>query len=183
MDLRALLLAVVLLPHHPAAPQQAPRGHPERGALVTDSGVGALRLRMTPDEVRSVMRVVADTMLPNWDCVEPERTLLVRLGTDTVRAAVSAQGRVDRIDIYSPRFRTADGIHVGATVQSVLRPGAKGGVSEATVGFQLPSHCGLRFVVAHAPDLERAADLDYRQLRAFPQAARVSRIEIVGCGP
>jgi hypothetical protein len=136
---------------------------------------------MTPLEVAAAYRVLADTTLPNWDYVEPERTLLVRVGADTVRAAVSAQGRVDRIDIDSPRFRTRDGIHVGTALHSVIRPGASAGVSEATVGLQLPGHCGLRFVVAGAPDLEHGAEIQYRQLRTFPRSARISRIEIWGC--
>jgi hypothetical protein len=137
---------------------------------------------MTLSEVRGGYQVVADTVLPNWDFVEPERTLLVRIGPDTVRAAVSPQGRVDRIDIDSRRLRTTDGIRVGSPLQSILKPGATAGVSEATVGLQLPGHCGLRFVIAGAPDLEPGAQLSYGQLRAFPRAARISRIEIWGCG-
>jgi hypothetical protein len=165
---------------------QAAAQRPDRScrgsAFVTDSGVGALRLGLSVATVRERCIVYADTSLVNHDFVEMERVLLVRIGRDTIRAAVSHDGVIDRIDVDTPHLQTRDGVRVGRTLRSLLNRRVTGGVSEATVGIALPGHCGLRFVLAGEPsDLEQGRDLAYQDLRRFPVTTRVARIQIVGC--
>jgi hypothetical protein len=163
-----------------AAAQQPRRSGPV--PVISDSGVGQLRLGMSVEAVTARLVVLADTSLVNLDRVEMERVLLVRIGRDTVRAAITDEGRVDRIDIDTPHLQTRDGVRVGRSLRSLLSPRVRGGVSEATVGITLPGHCGLSLLLSAAPDnLEQGQELAFADLRRFPSRTRVARIEINGC--
>ena len=178
----SICMALLLLPVVARGQQPVPSCGAGARAVISDSGLGFLRLGQSVEAVRRACRVLADTTIPNYDFAEPERVLLVAFGPDTVRAALGLHDRIDRIDINTPRLHTRDGVRVGARLRTFLRPGATGGVSEATIGLTLRSHCGLRLVISGAPDsLETGDELDYDQLRRFPSLAQVSSIQIWGC--
>ncbi len=163
-----------------AAAQQPRRSGPV--PVISDSGVGRLRLGMSVEAIKARLVVLADTSLVNLDRVEMERILLVRIGRDTVRAAITDEGHVDRIDIDTPHLQTRDGVRVGRSLRTLLSPHVSGGVSEATVGILLPGHCGMALLLSAAPDnIEQGQELTLADLRRFPAGTRVVRIELNGC--
>jgi hypothetical protein len=163
------------------APSQVPTCGAAAPIRMGDSGIVALRLGLTVDQVRDRCKVVRDTTLPNWDLVEPERVLFVMLGADTVQAALDANGRVVRIYVDTPRIRTIGGLGVGTALHTLAKPGAVGAVSEATFGVSVPGHCGLRFVVTGIQGLEQGTELNARRLQAMPRGPTVTRVEIASC--
>ena len=138
--------------------------------VLTDSGVGALRVGARVDEVQAVCDILHDTTLRRGREGMPERRITVVLGSMSTTATV-ADRRVWRIEIASPRFRTRDSLGVGTSVGTLRQRGATLVVGEDANYALVPGHCGLSF-----------------QLRAgtggpasVPDSARVRMVLVTGC--
>src|SRR6266850_1372419 len=149
--------------------------------VVTDSGIGAVRLGARINEIGLQCSIIKDTLVANWDYVEPERVVVVVLEADTVQAVVDSAGRVERVYIDNPRLKTADSLGVGTRLVTLAKRGSTGSQSEATFGVYVPAHCGLRFVITGIPAMNQAEELGHTAMRRFASRAKVRRIEITGC--
>jgi hypothetical protein len=110
---------------------------------VTGEGIGALRVGAPVEDVARQCRVVRDATAPGPEGM-PERRIVVAIGRDSVSAVVDS-GRVWRLHVRTPAFRTADSLGVGTTGPTLRRPGARVLAGEGAVFVTLPSHCGLSF--------------------------------------
>src|SRR5687768_16295916 len=75
-------------------------------AVITDEGIGELRIGVTVESVRQKCTVVSDKTAPGAGGM-PASQLTVALARDTVEAEI-VNGRVWRLAVHSPRLLTAD---------------------------------------------------------------------------
>jgi hypothetical protein len=105
----------------------------------------------------------------------PERRIAVVVGVDTIEATID-NNRVWRIEVETPRLRTADSLGVGTTASALNQRGATLAVGEGVFAI-LPTHCGLSF------QLNNVNVAQGRSWRTIPDSARVSRVLVFGCPP
>jgi len=149
--------------------------------MVTDSGIGALIIGTPVQVVRAQCRVLADTVVNNDDFVERERVLYVELGQDTVVVAVQ-NGRIDRIDIWKPVFRTTDSLFAGMSLRQLLRKrGVTAAASEASIQADVPGHCGLGVELSGAGPSKEEFVYTNADLRQWPASITVRKLWIYGC--
>jgi hypothetical protein len=148
-------------------------GVDQRTALTGD-GIGGLRVGARVEDVARTCRVLRDTTGLGIEG-QQERTILVDLGRDSVAAVVSA-GRVWRVHVQRPAFRTTDSLGIGTPVGAFRHRGPEVLMGEGNVFLRLPSHCGLSFrlrdvVAGRASSLEQ-----------LPDSVAVDEVLAIGCG-
>jgi hypothetical protein len=139
-------------------------------AVLTDSGVGALRIDAPVAQLALACDILDDTTMERGREGMPERRLTAILGS-IATASTIANDRVWRIEIDSPRFRTRDSLGVGTTAGALRRRGAKivaGGIATYAI---VDGHCGLSFQLPAGP----------AGASAIPDSARVTRVLVTGC--
>ena len=143
-----------------------------RGVL-TDSGIGALRIGATVAEVRSRCMVLGeDTVAPGPEGQTEHRLVVVTGAANTTAAIVD--GRVWRLYVASPRFKTPDSLGVGTRVGELRGPRARLARGEGTFVLR-DDHCGLSFQLGPGVPAG-AATLD-----AVPDSVRVRRVLVIAC--
>ena len=142
------------------------------GAVLTGSGIGALRIGATVAEIRSRCMVLTDSVYPGPEG-QPERRLAVVTGSVNTAAAI-VDDHVWRIYVASPRFMTADSLGVGTAVGQLRGPQARLARGEGTFVLR-QDHCGLSFQLAGGVP-PGAQTLD-----AVPDSVRVERVLVIGC--
>jgi hypothetical protein len=141
---------------------------------LSGAGVGDFRVGATVEDVRARCDVVLDTLLQAGAEGMPEQRLAVTIGADTVQATI-VSGRVWRIEVRSPRFRTRDSLGVGSTVADLKKqPLEYLGFGEGGPFVALPAHCGMSFSLAGVPGTPRTID-------RVPPEARVDLVLLLGC--
>ena len=168
--------------HRPAAaaPISGCGSDDSRDLVLTDSGVGPLRLGESAAALRARCTVVREAVETNHDYVERESIMVVRLGPDTVVAAIH-RGVVDRFDVASPRFRTSDTLGAGLRLATFrTRAGATAAIGEASVSVSVPDHCGLAFILGGASDGE-TQEVPAAELARWPDTLRVTKVWVSGC--
>jgi hypothetical protein len=148
--------------------------------IVSDEGIGALRIGATVNSVRQKCNVVRDTTAIAAEGM-PARKLTVAFSRDTVEAEI-VDDRVWRIAVRSPRLRTADSLGVGTTKARLLElktPRLMTGEGQLFVA--LPAHCGMSFRLTNVgPDALRG-NMDPSGLGRLPESAVVAEVLIFGC--
>jgi len=148
--------------------------------IVSDEGIGALRIGATVNSVRQKCDVVRDTTVMGAEGM-PARKLTVAFSRDTVEAEI-VDDRVWRIGVRSPRLRTADSPGVGTKKARLLQlrsPRLMTGEGQLFVAS--PAHCGMSFRLANVgPDALRG-NLDRIGLARLPESTVVSEVLIFGC--
>jgi hypothetical protein len=172
--------AVSLQPS-PAAPSTSdPRASACGEAVITDEGIGELRIGTTVESVRQKCTVVSDTTALGAEGM-PARKLGVALARDTVEAEI-VDGRVWRIAVHSPRLRTVDSLGVGTTLARLLQlRNPRGMTGEGKFFVASPAHCGMSFRLANAGPGAQRGDLDSAGLARLPKSAVVSEVLVFGC--
>lgn len=149
------------------------------GPSFDGSGVGALRIGVTVDSLRRVCRVVRDTTELRAEGL-PTRVVAVASRGDTLEVEIDS-GRVWRIAMTGPRFRTADSLGVGVPIARLLDiPGVRGLTGEGALYLVSPAHCGLSFR-ATDPKGALRADWTLPLLRGLPATSVVTSVLILGC--
>jgi hypothetical protein len=113
----------------------------------------------------------------------PESVAVLVVRGDTVRA-VHDGGRIVRLEVRTPTFRTADSLGVGTTLARLLRePGVSAVGGEGALFVVVPRHCGVSFGLAEAGELGDAPtdSIVPAQLRQLPRDTRVSEVLVFGC--
>jgi hypothetical protein len=146
--------------------------------LIDSDGIGTIRIGMSADSVQSRCKVLRDTTQPDNEGMA-ERVLMVDIGGDSVAVEVDS-GRVWRIDVRTPRLRTADSLGVGTPIASLLalEGGVQGLAGEGSLFLLAQARCGLSFELS-----ARATGGDWQrpQLRTLPPTTRVKRVLVIGC--
>jgi hypothetical protein len=148
--------------------------------ILRDDGIGKLRIGADIDSVKAQCRVIIDAATRGLEGTT-ERRIAVAFPSALVEGMV-LNGRVWRLAVESPAFRTPDSLGVGSTLPELLRlDRARGMVSEGVLVLVSPAHCGLSFVLSGgipALNLER---LDRTELSKLPKSTRVVRVYVFGC--
>ena len=146
--------------------------------LLTDGGVGKVRIGTRVDSLESQCRVLKDALQPGPEGTT-ERRVTVGFAEDSLEAEI-VDDRVWRLDITSPRFRTADSLAVGSTLGDLLKHGgARGAVGEGRFFVLSPNHCGLSFELAGGIPAGKSRSWDQKELSSLPLTTRVKRIVVV----
>jgi hypothetical protein len=112
---------------------------------------------------------------------ESARVIEVVVGGDTVEAEV-VEGRIWRIGIVSPVFRTSDSLGVGTRLPVLLaQQGLRPLSGEGRVFVTMESHCGLSFQLSIADTGRAAGRWTVEELRRLPDVIDVTRVLIIGC--
>jgi hypothetical protein len=149
------------------------------GEILTDEGVGKIRIGESVESLRRDCTVVRDTTELGAEGM-PTRMVSVLFPRDTVEAEI-VDDKVWRVAIDSPRFSTADSLHVGTPLARLLRLRTPQGMTgEGALFVMSPDHCGLSFRISDngTPALR---DPSQAALSRLPAATHVSTILIVGC--
>ena len=165
----------------PAAPSiSAPRPSACGEAVITDEGIGELRIGTTVESVGQKCTVVSDKTAPGAEGM-PARKLAVAFARDTVEAEI-VNGRVWRLAVHSTRLRTADSLGVGTTLARLLQlRNPRGMTGEGKFFVASPQHCGMSFRLANAGPGAQRGDLDSAGLARLPKSAVVSEVLVFGC--
>ena len=155
-----------------------------RRAILSDSGIGALRIGRRIADVGAECRILSDTTTDNGED-GPVRTLVVQISSMSVAAVVDSD-RVQHIEVASIGLRTQEGFGPGTLLSRLLQGpgirGFRGAELELAAYVVVPSHCGMSFRVPWpAADDHSPAELDAAELAAFPEDSRVSEVLIFGC--
>ena len=148
--------------------------------VITDEGIGQLRIGATVESIKQKCKVLRDTTVNGAEGM-PARKLAVAFSRDTVDAEI-VEDRVWRIAVHSPGLRTASLIGVGTLnqrLQSLKDP--RGAMGEGALFVLTPQHCGMSFRLANAGPRGMRGDLDKAGLRALPIETVVSEVLVFGC--
>ena len=143
-------------------------------------GIAKLEIGADIDSIKAHCRVITDGLIQGSEGMM-ERRVIVAIPPASVDATV-VNGKVWRLAVESPVFRTPDSLGVGSTIQELLRlDRPKGMVGEGILVVVSPSHCGLSFVLSGGiPDLN-LQNLDKKELYKLPRSTRVEKVFVVGC--
>ncbi|MEO8909976.1 MAG: hypothetical protein ABI408_07080 [Gemmatimonadaceae bacterium] len=147
--------------------------------IVTDEAVGTLRIGMSVASLGRECTVLGDTTALGAEGM-PSRRVAVLFPRDTLEAEI-VDDKVWRIEIQSPRFATADSLHVGTPLTRLLRlRNPRGMTGEGQLFVVSPDHCGLSFRLTNAgsPILK---DPTPTTLARMPANTAVAGILIIGC--
>lgn len=161
-----------------SASDSAPASDPpscgvDDGATLSDSGIGALRIGATVAEIRSRCMVLSEETAAPGPEGQTEHRLVVVTGSVNTTAAI-VDGRVWRLTVASPVFKTPDSLGVGTRVSVLRGPGARLARGEGTFVLR-EDHCGLSFQLG--PGVPPTA----QTLDAVPDSVRVERVLVIGC--
>jgi hypothetical protein len=143
--------------------------------VLTGDGIGDLRIGAPVEAVARTCRILSDTTATGVEGLE-ERTIVVDFGRDSVTAVVN-KGRIWRVHVRSPSFRTTDSLGVGTPASALRRPGARVLTGEGKLFVTLPSHCGLSF---------RLRGVEFGRVTSvsqIPARAVVDEVLAIGCSP
>ena len=141
--------------------------------VLSGDGIGALRLGATLQDVRAACDVIHDSTLTHGNEGMPERRIRVALATDTLEGVV-VNDSLRRVEVTTPRIRTADSLGVGTTARRLRDANATLAVGDRGVFALVPTHCGLSFHLAGVrPDQASWSEV--------PDEAIVDRVLVFGC--
>lgn len=158
----------------PAADEAPANCGLQRSSVLTGSGIGDFRIGTPVDRLRARCRVVRDTVLQYGNEGMPERRVTVGLGTDLLEATI-VDDRIWRIEVRTPRFRTADSIGVGSLARDLRRRPATLATGDRGVFALRRDHCGLSFQLAGVPPGRG------ENWSRIPDTTRVALVLVFGC--
>ena len=150
--------------------------------MLSDSGIGALRLGASVDAIREQCVVFRDTVELSAVGMK-QRVLHTQLGPAMMYVEI-VNSRVSRISTTSPVLLTEDGLGAGSSLESLLQtPNIVGTLVNNSVVVRMPNHCGLSFQLdSNATRSVKLSSTVYeRALRKLPLSTKVERVHIVGC--
>ncbi len=110
------------------------------------------------------------------------RVVPVDIGGEQVEAEI-VDDKVWRLAVRSPRYRTADSLGVGTTLERLLElREPRGMMGEGALFFASPAHCGLSFRLSENRPLPPSGqNWNAAALRRLPASTRVTEVLAVGC--
>ncbi len=148
--------------------------------VITDEGIGQLRIGATVESIKQKCKVVRDTTVSGAEGM-PARKVAVAFSKDTVEAEI-VDDRVWRIAVHSPGLRTASLLGVGTlNVRLLTLKDPHGARGEGALFVVSPQHCGMSFRLANAGPRGQRGDLDKAGLARLPVETVVSEMLVFGC--
>jgi hypothetical protein len=148
--------------------------------VVTEQGLGDLRIGRSVEDVRKDCEVVSDGEEQGIEGM-PERVVVTRIAGETVRSVV-VEGRIWRLEISSPHFRTADSLGVDTPLRNLARmKGAEFFPGEDGVYGFVASHCGLSFRFAVPMRPPKGGQWTAERIEKAHGDAAVNRILVTRC--
>lgn len=160
---------------------------PLTGGPATARGIAGVELGQPIQAlVQSCLTARVSSGLISPTLTEARQAVWVVDGKDTLRALAAADGKVVEVDALTPGFASQDSLHVGSSLQEVLRrrPNAahSGAVqirqNQLTVG-EKPG-CGLLAVLSDAMQGQQI-ELSPTEVSRLPGSLRVKRLAVVRC--
>jgi hypothetical protein len=148
---------------------------------IRESGVGAMEVGDPHDTFRTACIVMHDSTATDAGDGTVAGTVVVGVNGAPVEVQI-ADGRVYRVTVTSPLFRTVDGLGPGVPVVRMLDwPGAVVLEGVHDLSIVVGAHCGLYFRItkpATLPvEIARWTDI----VRAMPPDTPVERVVVHGC--
>ena len=143
--------------------------------ILTDEGIGALRIGMPVSAVRIACSVLRDTIVTDMEGM-PSRRVTIAVGADSAHGEI-VDDKLWRVSVVSPGFRTADSLGVGSSIARFKSiKGAHAVRGEGAVYAAIPSHCGMSFQLTGFKPASGAV-----VLANLPPSVTVLRVFIFGC--
>jgi hypothetical protein len=150
--------------------------------VISDRGIGELLVGRSADSVKRLCHVISDTAELGGEGM-PTRIMRVAFSHDSVEAEIDS-GRVWRIEVASPKLRTADSLGVGTSLERLLLLKEPRGLgAEGAIFLVSSQHCGLSFQLSESGPDAPPENWDRAALGRLPKSTVVDRVLIVGCGP
>ena len=167
----------------PVAPEPAPVAAMPRScddSTLRGSGIGAMEVGDTHDVFRTACIVMSDSTEVVASDGIVRGTVVVSVNGAPVNVHI-ADGRVYRLTVTDPTFRTLDGLGPGFPIARMLDlPGAVVLEGDHDLSVVVNAHCGLYFRItkpAAVQNLSRWSDV----VRALPEGTPVERVVVHGC--
>lgn len=147
---------------------------------ITADGVGPIRIGANVDSVKKICRVKRDTTQLGGEGMM-ERRVSISIPPGELDAEI-VDGRVWRLDIRSPGFRTTDSLGVGSSLAELLRhKDPRPAAGEGIVVVMLGDHCGMSFVLAGGFKSGVFRKWTGDELAKLPASTKVERVLVFGC--
>ena len=148
--------------------------------VITDEGIGDLRQGARVSDVRERCEVVSDADQESAEGTK-ERVLVVRVGSETVRAIVNNE-KIYRIEVSSPHLATADSIAVDTPLHRIAAArGARFLPGEDGVYGFVADHCAMSFRFSVPLRPPRGGDWTAQRIDSAHGDAAIDRILITKC--
>jgi hypothetical protein len=149
--------------------------------VIRESGVAALEIGDPQSALRERCIVLGDSTATDATDGMPRGNVVVGVN-GTPMVVQIAEGKVYRITLTDPQFRTADGLAAGMPVAAMLDlPGAVVLEGEHDLSVVVGAHCGLYFRITKPATLPAGAARWSDVVRAMPAGTPVERVVVHGC--
>lgn len=148
--------------------------------LLDGSGIGELRHSRSIDEIPALCQVLSDSEQQGQEGMM-ERVVVVQLAGEIVRTIVD-KGRIYRIEINTPRFRTSDSLGVDTPLARIaaMRGAQFAPGHDGVYGFS-PEHCGLSFRFSLPWRPPAGGQWTAEAISAAHGTAAANRVIVIGC--
>lgn len=146
---------------------------------ITENGAAALQIGDPRDSVGMRCPVVSDSSTVDG-MGKAQGDVVVSAGGSTMVAQL-VDGRVSRLTIADPQFRTADGLGVGVPVtQLMAMPGAIVLEGVHDLSIVVNAHCGLYFRIPK-PVVPQSVDRWADVVAGLPPGTSIEHVVVHGC--
>ena len=162
------------------ATEGAPSTRACNAKTITADGIGPIRIGANVDSVKKICTVKRDTTQLGGEGMM-ERRVTISSPPGELDAEI-VDGRVWRLDIKSPAFRTIDSLGVGSTLAELLtHQDPKPAAGEGIVVVMLRDHCGMSFVLSGGFKSGVFRKWTAEELGRLTPSTRVERVLVFGC--
>ena len=149
--------------------------------VITETGVGKVKIGMTANALRASCQIVLDTLRPGGEG-EIQHVLRVAFPPDYLDAEI-VNDSVWRLDILTPGIRTADSLGVGTALHRLLQMSRPRGASgEGRMFVMSPDHCGRSFEISYFGPMPRGGWTP-ANLARLPDSTHVVAVLVSKCYP
>ena len=158
-----------------------PTCHVTPSTIISDDGIGDLRIGERVDSVRQRCTLANDTTVDDDEGVS-KRQVVVATANDSLTATV-VDGRIWRIELTSGSLVTYDSLGLGTTLGRLLESAdAHGLEGEGRLYVVTSKHCGLSFELGYSvPQSQYRSRWRIGDLRQLDSRLSVTRVLVVGC--
>lgn len=148
--------------------------------VLEGNGIAELRHGRSIDEISALCQVLSDSEQPGQEGMM-ERVVVVQLAGETVRTIVD-KGRIYKIEVNTPRFRTADSLGVDTPLARIasMRGAQFAPGHDGVYGFS-PEHCGLSFRFSLPWRPPAGGQWTAEAISAAHGTAAANRVIVIGC--
>jgi hypothetical protein len=148
--------------------------------FLEEDGIGELKQGRPVSEVSALCDVISDAEQRGQEGMM-ERVLVVNVAGESVRSVVQ-NDRIFRIEVNTPRFRTADSLGVDTPLSRIasMRGAQFAPGEDGVYGFS-PDHCGLSFRFSLPWRPPAGGQWTAKQIEEEHSTAAVNRVIIIPC--